>query len=419
MSPSQWSASHELPRHVRGAIVRVRTMERGGANGLGSGAVVHRAPDGSAAVVITAAHVIDQAIGVEVEAGGNRYAAVVLEIDRDADLAAIAIAAEPLLPVLGIAADGDPAECFAGFGPGAFRVTPTRIVSSAWYSKEGGTPVFMLANVARQGDSGGPLLTGSGHICGVVSAAGEGQTVAVQLTCLRSFLSRLFQRRPRLVTPADPPPTPQPPQPQPKDNLGPRLDRLEGRLGELFARVEPGKIETIVKTAVDVAVAAGVPSAISWQAALAGGGPVGIGLTLLSIAIAIRRRRQALAATDSSAPTPTTPKRPPADPAAPGAGGDSAPALPSVEQPAPRIARVLVEQPPPDPPLVVDRVKMQPRYVRIESTDALGEAYKEAINRELEYQGGGRFLAVAERLHDLARRLRDGKQMLQRTASES
>lgn len=62
----------------------------------------------------------------------------------------------------------------------------------------------------------------------------------------------------------------------------------------------------------------------------------------------------------------------------------------------------------PGPVLVNETVRTDPRYVRVAVTDQLGEAYKEAVNRECELQGD-RFRPIAERIHSVAQQIVGGR----------
>ena len=66
--------------------------------------------------------------------------------------------------------------------------------------------------------------------------------------------------------------------------------------------------------------------------------------------------------------------------------------------------------------IVNERVETQPQYVRVEVTDELGEAYKDAVNRETGLQGD-RFRPIADRLHATAKALAHGREV-QRKADQ-
>ncbi len=189
---------------------------------LGSGTLIAR--DQSIGLILTCAHLFDDSTQKIIVAfpGGGQFAATLVDIDHEQDLAALAIRrpeVEPL-PV----ATGDPSGILVacGFGPnGTFRgiqgnITGYATASGAAYAST------TIAGAVRPGDSGGGVLNTSGQVVGVVWGQRDGQTYA---TCGRpvcDFLVRVRDKafakatvanKPASTTPTTTPCQPASPQP--------------------------------------------------------------------------------------------------------------------------------------------------------------------------------------------------------------
>ena len=131
-------------------------------------------------LVVTNWHVVRDATGQIVVAfpDGFRSGATVLRMDRDWDLAALAIwrpnvqpiplSSEPPKP-------GDPLT-IAGYGSGSYREATGRCTQ--YVSPGGNNPYEMveLSAGARFGDSGGPILNQRGELAGVLFGSSFGKT---------------------------------------------------------------------------------------------------------------------------------------------------------------------------------------------------------------------------------------------------
>jgi hypothetical protein len=208
---------------------------------LGSGTLIAR--DQSIGLILTCAHLFDDSAQkiVVTFPGGGQFAATLVDIDHDQDLAALAIRrpeVEPL-PV----ATGDPSGILVacGFGPnGTFRgiqgnITGYATPSGAAYAST------TIAGAVRPGDSGGGVLNTSGQIVGVVWGQRDGQTYA---TCGRpvcDFLVRVrdkaFAKATVVNKPISTAPTTTPSQPaSPQPDWQAFTTEIDSRIRDLDAK---------------------------------------------------------------------------------------------------------------------------------------------------------------------------------------
>ena len=146
-------------------------------------------------MVITNWHVINEATGqiTVIFPDGFTSAGTVVKLDRDWDLAAIAIwrpTAEPL-PLATLAPQPGETLTIAGYGSGTYRAASGRCTQ---YVAPGTTfPYEMveLATTARQGDSGGPILNSRGELAGVLFGEGGGRTAGSYCGRVQWFLAGL------------------------------------------------------------------------------------------------------------------------------------------------------------------------------------------------------------------------------------
>ncbi|HEY1784964.1 MAG TPA: trypsin-like peptidase domain-containing protein [Pirellulales bacterium] len=159
----------------------------------GSGSLVAKSQQHG--LVITNWHVINEATGqiTVMFPDGFSSAGTVVKLDRDWDLAAIAIwrpNAEPL-PLATLAPQPGETLTIAGYGSGNFRSASGRCTQ---YVAPGTTfPYEMveLATTARQGDSGGPILNSRGELAGVLFGEGNGRTAGSYCGRVQWFLAGL------------------------------------------------------------------------------------------------------------------------------------------------------------------------------------------------------------------------------------
>lgn len=187
------------------AVVRIMVPERGGSS-YGSGALV--AVNETHGLVLTNWHVVRDAAG-PIQAAfpdGFRSGAAVLRVDRDWDLAALAVWRPSVQPI-GLAAEAPrPGETLtiAGYGgEGWYRAlsgTCTQYVSPG---RNQPFEMVELAAPARNGDSGGPILNSRGELAGVLFGSAFGRTTGSYCGRVRWFLDSVagdFQRLPSAPT---------------------------------------------------------------------------------------------------------------------------------------------------------------------------------------------------------------------------
>jgi len=212
------------------AVVRVITAQHDGAS-YGSGALV--AVGREHGLVVTNWHVVRDAAGpvLVVFPDGFRSAATVLKIDRDWDLAALAIwrpNCEPIRLSRQTPRPGEPLT-IAGYGRGQYRVATGRCTQ---YVSPGGNQPFEMVELgaaARDGDSGGPIFNSRGELAGVLFGAARGRTTGSYCGRVRRFLGSvsdsfdhlppgpgtMIARRPEPVRDRTEPLPPRPPDPPP------------------------------------------------------------------------------------------------------------------------------------------------------------------------------------------------------------
>ena len=235
----------------------------------GSGVAI--SSNGRATAILTARHVVGK-VGVPVEAtfpDGTRLTGQAAVLCADADVAVVVVNGRaPALVKIApdVPASGMPM-WFGGFdGSAGWRAVPTRIVGRAVSGD------WFLAGGARPGDSGGPVWIEDGLV-GIVWGTDGQRTVCTSLPQLATFFesgryifpwnawledrrdarshgeSPQSQPMPRAPAPAPepqptPPPTPAPIPPVLPPDLTPRIEALEGKVGQLETKV--GQLESRV-----------------------------------------------------------------------------------------------------------------------------------------------------------------------------
>jgi hypothetical protein len=172
------------------AVVRVVAPERDGVS-YGSGSLV--AVDQTSGLVLTNWHVVNSATApiVVYFPDGFRSRAYVLRMDRDWDLAALAIRrpkAQPITLASQTPQFGD-SLTIIGYGGGSYRAATGRCTQ--YVSPGGNLPSEMveLSAPAREGDSGGPILNSRGELAGVLFGTGFGRTTGSYCGRVREFLA--------------------------------------------------------------------------------------------------------------------------------------------------------------------------------------------------------------------------------------
>ncbi|MFZ1934675.1 MAG: serine protease, partial [Thermoguttaceae bacterium] len=172
------------------AVVRVVAPDSDGVS-YGSGSLV--AVDETSGLIVTNWHVVRDAVGpiVIYFPDGFRSRGVLLRVDRDWDLAALAIRRPNVQPIP-LASQtprpGDPLTII-GYGSGSYRVATGRCTE--YVSPGGNNPAEMveLSAPARNGDSGGPILNTRGELAGVLFGTASGCTTGSYCGRLRGFLA--------------------------------------------------------------------------------------------------------------------------------------------------------------------------------------------------------------------------------------
>jgi hypothetical protein len=180
---SSFSAPHP-------AVVRVVAPERGAVS-YGSGSLV--AVDQTSGLVLTNWHVVRDATApiVVYFPDGFRSGAQVLRVDRDWDLAALAIR-RPNVPPIALANQApqyDDLLTIIGYGGGSYRAATGRCTQ--YVSPGGSLPEEMveLSAAAREGDSGGPILNSRGELAGVLFGTAFGRTTGSYCGRVRWFMT--------------------------------------------------------------------------------------------------------------------------------------------------------------------------------------------------------------------------------------
>jgi len=181
-------------QNSRVAVCRVYNQVSGQQN-IGSGTLINRSNDGSRGLVLTCAHLFSEGAGEIVVdfPGGKSHGAKLVGIDRQADLAAVAIANPSAMSV---SIDTEVAQASllsaCGYGSnGQYRCATGAIVGQA--SAPGQTSL-MIDESVQSGDSGGGVFDERGKLVAVVWGESEGVTYASYGRPLRQFLDRMIGR---------------------------------------------------------------------------------------------------------------------------------------------------------------------------------------------------------------------------------
>lgn len=189
---------------AQAAPCRIHNHLTDGTANVGSGTLIDVTANGERGLVLTCAHLFAEGTGrVVVEfADGQTHGALVVAVDRDADLAALEIAKpqaaaatlrESFEPTGGVRA--------CGFGPsGEYRCIEGQMLG---YSEAAGRQSLRMSGAVRSGDSGGGVFDEQGRLTAVVWGAGEGVTYASTGRPLAAFLDRVLgARRAKAARPA-------------------------------------------------------------------------------------------------------------------------------------------------------------------------------------------------------------------------
>jgi len=190
-----WSSRSAMAQAAQAhpSVVRVMATEKRGVS-FGSGALV--AVNRRYGLVLTNWHVVRDSDGFVLVTfpDGFRSPASVVAVDRDWDLAALAIW-RPQAPPVAIAQTAPQIGewlAIAGYGRGSYRMAYGQCTQ---YLSPGGRMPFEMVEVgtpAREGDSGGPIFNHRGELAGVLFGTGMGRTMGSYCGRVRAFVAPLF-----------------------------------------------------------------------------------------------------------------------------------------------------------------------------------------------------------------------------------
>ncbi len=182
------------------AVCRIHNRMNGSTN-IGSGTLIDRTGDGREGLILTCAHLFHEGVGsiVVTFADGRTHGAKLVDADRQADLAALAIANPRAEPAQVSLAESQQGRLFAcGYGPrGVYRCAVGPRIGQA---SDVGQLSLLIADPVRSGDSGGGVFDRQGRLVAVIWGESGGVTYASYGRPLQKFLSRVLGRRTPVAT---------------------------------------------------------------------------------------------------------------------------------------------------------------------------------------------------------------------------
>ena len=194
-SCSAVGAEYVTNENPKAAICRV-SNQLGNTSNLGSGTLIDKTGDGHEGLILTCAHLFSEGTGeILVKfADGKTHCASLIDLDKQADLAALAIAyptGRPAEVVWGMSAHAKLQAC--GYGShGVYRCAIGRQVGEA---ASAGQMSLLIGDSVRSGDSGGGVFDEQGRLVAVIWGEAQGVTYASYGRPLRRFLSRVLGRQ--------------------------------------------------------------------------------------------------------------------------------------------------------------------------------------------------------------------------------
>ena len=167
-----------------------------GINNLGSGTLIDKTADGHEGLVLTCAHLFSEGTGeVFVKfADGKSHGAKLIDLDKQADLALLAIAnpaGRPAEVILKMRANSRLHAC--GYGPrGVYRCA---VGSQVGQAENSGQMSLLIGDPVRSGDSGGGVFDEHGRLVAVIWGEAQGVTYASYGRPLRQFLEKVTRRK--------------------------------------------------------------------------------------------------------------------------------------------------------------------------------------------------------------------------------
>lgn len=229
-------AELSIGQSVQGAVCRVYNEYRGSSS-VGSGTLIDKRADGQEGLVLTCAHLFREGTGrIIVEfSNGKRHLANLIDVDHQADLAALAIAnpsAQSVVVAEASLAQGKFHAC--GYGPqGIYRCAVGSVTGQAAST---GQMSLMIDDPVRSGDSGGGVFDQQGQLVAVVWGEAQGVTYASCGRPLKSFLGRVLGKRQSVVyrCPGGVCPVPKvPAQEEHSILVDPRFQKLQQQINQL------------------------------------------------------------------------------------------------------------------------------------------------------------------------------------------
>jgi Trypsin-like peptidase domain len=190
---STWFGGSAQPPHP--AVVRVIAPERNGAS-LGSGTLIDVSERHG--LVLTNWHVVKDAAGNVIVSfpDGFQTPGYVIKMDRDWDLAAVAIWKPQVKPVPiapAVPQRGEPLT-IAGYGGGNYRAQTGRCVQYLAPGPNMPYDIVEVSAAARHGDSGGPIFNARGELAGVLFGEGGGMTSGSAAARVRWFVASIADK---------------------------------------------------------------------------------------------------------------------------------------------------------------------------------------------------------------------------------
>jgi hypothetical protein len=210
--PSPWrgglgrgEAAAQAPA-TQNAACRIHNYLPNNSANVGSGTLIDVTPNGERGLILTCAHLFVEGTGRVVVQfpGGQTHGALLVGIDKSADLAALEIA-KPSEQAAPVDSKFTPTGALwaCGFGPsGDYRCVEGQVIG---YSEGQGQQSVRMTGAVRSGDSGGGVFDRQGRLTAVVWGESGGVTYASTGRPLAAFLNRVLGT-PRRGTPAASPP---------------------------------------------------------------------------------------------------------------------------------------------------------------------------------------------------------------------
>jgi len=201
--PGRGEAAAQTPA-TQTPLCRIHNYLPNNSANVGSGTLIEVTPGGERGLVLTCAHLFTEGTGRVVVQfpSGQTHGALLVGIDKNADLAALEIA-KPSQQAAPVDSQFTPTGVLraCGYGPsGEYRCVEGQVIG---YSEGSGQRSVRMTGAVRSGDSGGGVFDQQGRLTAVVWGECDGVTYASTGRPLRTFLDRVLGSR--RTTPTSPP----------------------------------------------------------------------------------------------------------------------------------------------------------------------------------------------------------------------